>query len=590
MAVVSIDPQLPVVKRICPERTPEWFIASFGRLWYIIKVQVICSHQEIATIIRKALTFRLFLMVLLVGAVFAGCGGDGPTEPQGDTTPPTVVSTDPADGTSDIPADKVIRVTFSEPVNAATVSSSAFTVAGVSGTLNVNGAVVSFSPTTPMAYSTSYTATITTIVTDTAGNHLGSNFSWSFTTETDPDSLPPMVVSTDPTVSQQNVPVGAAVSVTFSKPIDSATVSSVTFGINNGVTGAYTFNGPTVTLTPTSPLQYNTTYTASVGTGVADTFGLHLQSRYSWTFTTSKDPNAPTAAITAPFNGAIVGDTIAVTATAAAFGGALIDSVVLYVDGSAVVSDNAAPYTFDYDATSFVVASLHDIYVRAWDDSGRVVTSSAAGVFYQWMEEKRDGNEDTLQNIRRLLWRSTDSILELRYEFSKTFQYNPYTDTALNLSVFFDTDLDPGTGKNTFDFNPLNDIGADYRVIIGLKDREDTALARYDNALDPPWEPIFDTSGFTYINQPVDQKILEFGLKWSDLGTPDSLRIVSINVFFYDTLTFAADWVPDIGDGYVTLPRLNLYVGPTISGSPSLVPYEPAIIRPSKPVVNPFNR
>jgi hypothetical protein len=364
----------------------------------------------------------------------------------------------------------------------------------------------------------------------------------------------------------------------------------VTFGINNGVTGTYAFNGSTITLTPTSPLQYNTTYTASVGTGVADTFGLHLQSRYTWTFTTSRDPNAPTAAITGPFNGAIVGDTINVTATADAFGGALIDSVVLYVDGSAVVSDNSAPYTFDYDASSFVVASLHDIYVRAWDDSGRVATSSAISVFYQWMEMAQDGNEDTLQNIRRLLWRSTDSILELRYEFSKTFQYNPYTDTALNLSVFFDTDLDPGTGKNSFDFNPLNDIGADYRIIIGLKDREDTALARYDSALDPPWEPIFDTSGFTYINQPVDQKILEFGLKWSDLGLPDTVRIVSINVFFYDTLTFAADWVPDIGDGYVTLPRLNLYVGPTLSGSPSLVPFESAAVRQNRPVVNPFNR
>ena len=52
----------------------------------------------------------------------------------------------------------------------------------VTGTVNVSGNTATFTPTTSLAANTVFTATITTAVTDTAGNALAANYSWNFTT------------------------------------------------------------------------------------------------------------------------------------------------------------------------------------------------------------------------------------------------------------------------------------------------------------------------------------------------------------------------------------------------------------------------
>jgi hypothetical protein len=55
-------------------------------------------------------------------------------------------------------------------------------VDNVAGTFSVVGAVVTFDPSAALADNTTYTATLTTAVTDVAGNHLAANYAWSFTT------------------------------------------------------------------------------------------------------------------------------------------------------------------------------------------------------------------------------------------------------------------------------------------------------------------------------------------------------------------------------------------------------------------------
>ena len=103
-----------------------------------------------------------------------------------DTTPPTVNSTSPLGGASDVPVDAKILVTFSEAMDVATINSSSYTVndgaGNIAGTIAYNGVVATFTPSSALDYNTTYTATITTDVEDLDGNVLATVYTWSFTT------------------------------------------------------------------------------------------------------------------------------------------------------------------------------------------------------------------------------------------------------------------------------------------------------------------------------------------------------------------------------------------------------------------------
>lgn len=115
------------------------------------------------------------------------CGDDGTgPEPGDDTTPPAVVSLSPADGSIHVSVLTTVTVTFSEPLAAASISSGSFVLEGgsnpVSGSLRLNEQTVTFTPDSPLGFVTPYTARVTTALTDTAGNALASERSWTFTT------------------------------------------------------------------------------------------------------------------------------------------------------------------------------------------------------------------------------------------------------------------------------------------------------------------------------------------------------------------------------------------------------------------------
>ncbi|NMC71785.1 MAG: Ig-like domain-containing protein [Myxococcales bacterium] len=134
-----------------------------------------------------------FAIRFLFGSAFAGalalrCDPD----PTPDTTPPTVVASTPAAGAVDVDRTTAITVTFSEPVDPATVTAAAFTLeaegAPVSGavTLDAAGLVATFAPAAPLAWSTTYTATVHPTVRDLAGNALDAAYSWFFVTAVAP--------------------------------------------------------------------------------------------------------------------------------------------------------------------------------------------------------------------------------------------------------------------------------------------------------------------------------------------------------------------------------------------------------------------
>jgi hypothetical protein len=114
-----------------------------------------------------------------------------------DTTPPTVSGVSPEDGGTDVPIDTVIMATFSEAMDSSTITTGSFTLAGsaVSGTVAYDPATytATFTPDANLDYNHEYTATLSTAITDLAGNSLTGPYSWSFTIEVMDHVLPSVV-------------------------------------------------------------------------------------------------------------------------------------------------------------------------------------------------------------------------------------------------------------------------------------------------------------------------------------------------------------------------------------------------------------
>jgi len=245
--------------------------------------------------------FMCFLATLLVAFV-AGCG-------QETVTIPGVVSVTPAQGAVGVAVTTNVTATFSMAMAPASITISTFTLAGpggaaVAGAVSYTGLVATFTPAANLANGTTYTATVTNGAASPGGAELLGNFVWTFTTVAAPPIVP-IVVSTVPANGAPNVPVGQVLSATFSEPMASGTFSATTFtlAVTGGaaVTGAVAYAGEVATFTPAAPLANNTSYTATITTGVTSVAGTPLAANYSWTFTTIT--MAPQVTGVLPLNG-----------------------------------------------------------------------------------------------------------------------------------------------------------------------------------------------------------------------------------------------------------------------------------------------
>jgi uncharacterized repeat protein (TIGR01451 family) len=114
-----------------------------------------------------------------------------------DTQPPTVISTYPAAsatnvhiGNTPLSANPIqytptLTATFSEPIDADTVTEDSFVVDGLTGNViyDEQTRTASFIPSMPLTYSTTYTVTLTTDIADQVGNPMELEYSWQFSTE-----------------------------------------------------------------------------------------------------------------------------------------------------------------------------------------------------------------------------------------------------------------------------------------------------------------------------------------------------------------------------------------------------------------------
>jgi hypothetical protein len=239
---------------------------------------------------------RMWFVAFLLLIVTTGCSDPDRNGGNSSLNPPTVISEAPPGGASGACSNTIVTATFSKAMNPSTINATTFTLVGpngtaVSGQVTYNSAsnTAIFTPAASLALATLYTATISTGVTDAFGNHLASNFVWSFTTglTTCSGVGAPTVVSVTPA---NGACPNTKVTATFSEAMNPSTINASTFTLTGpGAAGTVTYDVPnlTATFTPSAPLTLSAMYTATITTGAQDLLGNGLANNFTWTFTTS---------------------------------------------------------------------------------------------------------------------------------------------------------------------------------------------------------------------------------------------------------------------------------------------------------------
>lgn len=247
-----------------------------------------------------------------------------------DTTPPTVASVLPTNGANGVATNTAVQVTFSEAMDASTITNTTILLrnAGTSAlvpavvTYNNTTNVATLTPSGPLSNATNYTVIVTTGVKDVAGNPLAVQFPSSFTTAPLADTTPPTIVARSPGIGVGNIAINTNVTVTFNEAMDIATINSTNITLKPTAGGAniaanVACNSPctTATLDPAADLLNGTSYTVTVTTGVKDVSGNQLAAQSTWAFTTIADTTAPTILSTSPVSGTTVAAPATITIT-----------------------------------------------------------------------------------------------------------------------------------------------------------------------------------------------------------------------------------------------------------------------------------
>jgi len=186
-------------------------------------------------------------------------------------TAPTVISTSPVNGAMGVPINQSIDATFSEAMNPVTIKrgqlyadrtrqycrnrNSRLYCLGVDRDLYANRRARTEHP----VYGHDHNR-----CSGSGGNALASNFVWTFTTGTAPNTTKPTVISTSRRISPPECRSNQVLSATFSAAMNPLSISTATFTLTGpgttSVAGLVTYAGVgnTATFTPTAPLAPST--------------------------------------------------------------------------------------------------------------------------------------------------------------------------------------------------------------------------------------------------------------------------------------------------------------------------------------------
>jgi hypothetical protein len=207
-----------------------------------------------------------------------------------------VTSSYPEDGATDISVATQIFLNFSKEVNSATITSQSVYLSPehnmderipVTISLNPGNISITMQPMTFLDDNADYVITVTTNVTDLAGNSLNQDpglplnpFVAYFRTGPAAASAA-RILSVWPEPGEQSISPYSGFSVRFTEPVDSDTVNESSF-IVSGPEGRlkghflYADNNTIVKFQPWNPMYSETVYTLSLNSDVRNTFGNSL--------------------------------------------------------------------------------------------------------------------------------------------------------------------------------------------------------------------------------------------------------------------------------------------------------------------------
>jgi Bacterial Ig-like domain len=408
--------------------------------------------------------------------------------------PPTVISTNPANGATEVPFNRVLTATFGKQMDWATLTYTTFLLrdAGnnpVSGTVTYANQVATFAPVNSLGYLAQYTATITNGARDRAGNPMITNYVWSFATGA-PDTTPPAVISTFPAngadrVASENIEL----LITFSESIEPNSVNSSTFIVldsdHNPVNGNIRLINGGATAAFLSSLANSMSYTAIVTTGIKDLAGNRMLADYSWTFTTEAPRFGTWYAMSAAPLARRWHATVWTGSEMIVWGGV----------GGGNTGARYNPVTDAWFQTSTTGApTARSEHSAVWTGSEMIVWGGGGGntgarydpVTDTWLPTSTSGAPSG-RNLHTAVWTGSEMIIWGGSNFQGSLQdsggrYNPRTDTWLPTSII--------GAPSARAFHTAIWTGSEMIIWGGANN---SAGARYDPASDS-WRPI-TTSG-----------------------------------------------------------------------------------------------
>ncbi len=235
-------------------------------------------------------------MLSFTGIQLSGASFSFTTAGTADTTPPAVVSVTPTDGAANLGLNTTVSLSFSKPLNPATVKTSTFALFtgfrrldNLSVGISIDLRTVNLSVVLPS--NSTITVVATHEVTDLNGNPL-ADFRSSFTTVPVSDSVRPSVAGMRPGAGTTEVPASAHVVLYLSKPLVPGTVDRALHVSQNGVivpgTISLRSNNQAVEFIPAAPFLPNAYIQVFLSSTATDVFGNGAYD-YQAQFTTAPD-------------------------------------------------------------------------------------------------------------------------------------------------------------------------------------------------------------------------------------------------------------------------------------------------------------